>query len=277
MKQPIMDSLRFPGGKTRALTFSYDDGVLQDRRLVGILNDRGLRGTFNIGSGVLGYVDPTGLMTKLQPEEIAPLYAGHEIASHGLYHSAPTALGGPAALYEIIEDRRRLEELSGGIVRGFAYPYGAYDASVKQLLAAAGMAYARVVPSSGNFALPTDFLEWMPTAHHNDEKLMDLAKAFCGEQRFPHPALFYLWGHSYEFDQFDNWHVIEEFTDYVAQFDQTVWFATNIEIHDYIQAYRQLIYSADAGMIYNPTATHLWMARGRDTFELAPGATVRLA
>ena len=90
----------------------------------------------------------------------------------------------------------------------------------------------------------------MPTAHHNDEKLMDLAKAFCGEQRFPHPALFYLWGHSYEFDQFDNWHVIEEFADYVAQFDQTVWFATNIEIHDYIQAYRQLIYSADAGMIY---------------------------
>ena len=139
------------------------------------------------------------------------------------------------------------------------------------------MAYARVVPSSGNFALPTDFLEWMPTAHHNDEKLMDLAKAFCGEQRFPHPALFYLWGHSYEFDQFDNWHVIEEFTDYMAQFDQTVWFATNIEIHDYIQAYRQLIYSADAGMIYNPTATHLWMARGRDTFELAQGATVRLA
>ena len=63
----------------------------------------------------------------------------------------------------------------------------------------------------------------------------------------------------------------------MAQFDQTVWFATNIEIHDYIQAYRQLIYSADAGMIYNPTATHLWMARGRDAFELAPGATVRLA
>ena len=58
MKQPIMDSLRFPGGKTRALTFSYDDGVLQDRRLVGILNDHGLKGTFNIGSGVLGYVDP---------------------------------------------------------------------------------------------------------------------------------------------------------------------------------------------------------------------------
>ena len=156
MKQPIMDSLRFPGGKTRALTFSYDDGVLQDRRLVGILNDHGLKGTFNIGSGVLGYVDPTGLMTKLQPEEIAPLYAGHEIASHGLYHSALTALGGPAALYEIIEDRRRLEELSGGIVRGFAYPFGAYDASVKQLLAAAGMAYARAV-SYTHLTLPTTF------------------------------------------------------------------------------------------------------------------------
>lgn len=30
--------LKFPGGKTRALTFSYDDGVSQDMRLVTLFN-----------------------------------------------------------------------------------------------------------------------------------------------------------------------------------------------------------------------------------------------
>ena len=38
----------FPGGKHKVLTFSYDDGKLEDRRLVEIFNKNGLRGTFNL-------------------------------------------------------------------------------------------------------------------------------------------------------------------------------------------------------------------------------------
>ena len=41
-------------GKKKAITFSYDDGVLQDRRLVEILNKYGLKATFNINSELLG-------------------------------------------------------------------------------------------------------------------------------------------------------------------------------------------------------------------------------
>ena len=43
--------MRFPGGLAKALTFSYDDGVEQDIRLVEILDKYGMKGTFNLNSG----------------------------------------------------------------------------------------------------------------------------------------------------------------------------------------------------------------------------------
>ena len=43
--------LRFPGGKAKALTLSYDDGMRQDMRMVEILRPAGIKCTFNINSG----------------------------------------------------------------------------------------------------------------------------------------------------------------------------------------------------------------------------------
>lgn len=38
-------------GKKKAVTFSFDDGVTQDIRLIEIFNKYGLKGTFNLNSG----------------------------------------------------------------------------------------------------------------------------------------------------------------------------------------------------------------------------------
>ena len=43
----------FPGGKTKAVTFSYDDGIVSDKKLVKILNEYGMKGTFNVNSGIM--------------------------------------------------------------------------------------------------------------------------------------------------------------------------------------------------------------------------------
>ena len=40
--------LRFPGGKTKSVTYSYDDGCRQDIKVAEILKRYGIRGTFNI-------------------------------------------------------------------------------------------------------------------------------------------------------------------------------------------------------------------------------------
>ena len=49
----------YPGGLAKAITFSYDDGQVYDRRLIEIFNQAGFKGTFHLNSGNLdkdGYV-----------------------------------------------------------------------------------------------------------------------------------------------------------------------------------------------------------------------------
>lgn len=278
-----MDAMLFPGGTQKALTLSYDDGVVQDRRLLDILDRYGLKATFNLGAGVLGYRGKANMngrevdISKVAPEEVAELYANHEVAGHGLWHSSLPSVGTPAAMYEIIEDKRRLEGLTNKLIRCFAYPFGTFNDEVKELLRLAGYEGARTVISTGRFDIPGDFLAWEATCHHNDPKLMALAKEFCeGGHPFAPAELFYLWGHAYEFDADDNWERIEGFASYVSQYAGSIWFATNGQIVDYVKAFRQLKYSADASLVMNPTNTALWLKTPRQVVCVPPGETVRI-
>ena len=44
--------MKLKDGKSKVLTLSYDDGVVQDIRLINILDKYGIRGTFNINTGM---------------------------------------------------------------------------------------------------------------------------------------------------------------------------------------------------------------------------------
>ncbi len=277
------DSLVFPGGKSKACTFSYDDGVVQDRRLAPLLRERGIKCTFNLNAGLLGHADMGGFpgrpdldISKVEAAEAAQLYAGHEIAGHGLYHSALDTVGTPLAAYEIAEDKRRLEQISGKPLRMFAYPFGVYSRETMEALRLAGYRGARTIKSTGQFSIPEDFLEWNPTCHHNDPRLMELAREFLDGVPF-FPMLFYVWGHAYEFDADHNWQVMETLADFLALHRDRIWFATNGEILDYVTAYRRLIYSVDGSMIYNPSAADVTIRTSMtQTVLLKAGAVTRV-
>ncbi len=249
--------MRFPGGRAKALTLSYDDGVRQDHRLMEMLNRHGIKATFNLNSGLFlqQREEETPLSKhRMTMAQAAALFrnSGHEIASHGKSHAALEQLPYSDVVNEIMEDRRVLETVFGGIVRGFAYPFGSYDERVIDSLKACGIAYARTVEASEGFELPVDWLRLKPTCHHNHPALMELADAFLrGDDRWG-PKMFYLWGRSYEFDGDNNWQVMEEFCKYAGA-NKNIWYATNICIHDYVEAYRQLRCSVDGRIVYNPT------------------------
>lgn len=265
MGKNISLEMRFPGGKKKALTFSYDDGTVHDRKLVALLNRYGVKGTFNLNSGVFSAkeeLDADGVTTdfsKVDAEEVKELYAGHEVASHTLTHPAITNLPPNMAAAEVLKDRKNLEELTGNLVRGFAYPFGAYNEMSEEILEACGIEYARTVLSTNAFFLPQDFLEWHPTCHHDAENLMELLQEFCKGERQYEPWVFYLWGHSYEFAGKDNWQVLEKFLDYVKNYEEEIWFASNMEIVDYVKAYRALRRSTDGTILYNPSGITLWI------------------
>ena len=48
--------MRFPEGKAKVFTMSYDDGIFQDYRLIDIMKKNNLKGTFNINAGIIASV-----------------------------------------------------------------------------------------------------------------------------------------------------------------------------------------------------------------------------
>lgn len=270
--------VRFPEGKDRALTFSYDDGVIQDKRMVALLDRYGMKGTFNLNSGCFRKKDgPKD--RRMTEREIVELFGNsqHEVACHGVTHPYLETLPTAEAVCEVLEDRRNLERLFGKPIRGMAYPFGTYNERVINVLRDCGIVYSRTVSSTEKFELPSDWFRLPATCHHNNPRLMELARQFAElDLRYKNAKLFYLWGHTYEFDEKDNWNVIEEFTDFMAQKADTVWYATNMEIYDYLRDYSQLIFSVGCEIVENPTARRLWFCRHGTVYAIEAGETLKL-
>lgn len=259
---------RFPNGVNKAVTLSFDDGRDHDRKLVRLLNDYGLKGTFHLNSGNLGkagYIEKT---------EVASLYQGHEVSAHTVDHPFLEQTPPDQVLEQVVADRKALEELVNYLVKGMSYPFGTYSDQVVGILRSIGIEYARTVNSHGGFHKPEDWLRWHPTCHH--KQMVEYADQWIHmQQRYSRMSLFYVWGHSYEFDNDDNWDLVERFGEMIGGKDD-VWYATNAEVYAYCKAVEGLRYSADSRLIHNPSAQSVWLSVEGDPVEVGSGEIVRL-
>jgi peptidoglycan-N-acetylglucosamine deacetylase len=241
----------FPGGRRKCLTMSYDDGVVQDRRLVEIFNRYGIRGTFHLNSGALG------APANLRSDEVKSLFAGHEVSVHGVTHPCLSQLPREEVIREILDDRRALEGFVGYVVRGMSYPGGDLSDGVVAMLPHLGIEYARTVWTRPDFLVPEDLLRWRASCHHS--QAMERGEQFLKIPPRWGLQLFYVWGHSYEFDSGDGWAMIESFCQRLGRREE-IWYATNIEIVDYVNAIRAMRCSADGKRLHNPSSQPVWFS-----------------
>ena len=268
----------YPNGKHYAVTFSYDDGRTDDRRLVEIFNKYGAKCTFNLYSANLNSGRDEYCIMR---DEIKTLYEGHEIACHAYHHPHLERMTIKDQYEELISDREALEKYSGKLVRGMAFPYGTYNADTLAAMKIAGIEYGRTTASTHNFVVPDDFLTWHPTCHHNDcEKQIDQFIYNIEKAPWRAGGLLYIWGHSYEFTQKDaavDFDVFEGYIKRLSEYSHDIWFATNVEIMDYIKAQKQLKRSADGTMFYNPTQIDVWLSVGKEPIKIGAGETVKIS
>ena len=267
-------------GKRKTLTLSYDDGVVQDIRLIEIMNKYGIKGTFNVNSGSWLAEDKVRekFYGRLKLSEAKQLYinSGHEVAVHSYTHPFLEQLDSSEVIYEITQDRLALEKDFGKITRGMAYPMGTYSEDVIEALDKCGVVYSRTTKATYGFKFPERWLELHPTCHHRDERLFELTERFVSEpSRWGNAQMFYLWGHSYEFDNDDNWDRIEKFCQ-IAGGHRDIWYTTNIEIYDYVKAYNSLNTSYDKKMIHNPSGMDVWFDINGEIYSVKPGETIKL-
>jgi peptidoglycan/xylan/chitin deacetylase (PgdA/CDA1 family) len=270
--------MRFPEGRAKALTFSYDDGVKADIRLLEIFKKYGLKGTFNLNSKRF---DSQVWNGHLDEEQTYNTFAncGQEIALHGARHVFLDKVPLPEAVKEVVDNRDYLENKFERIVDGMAYAYSGYTDEVLKVLPALGVKYARTTVSTHTFDIPKEWLTWNPTCHHADKMLGELTDKFLNTspddvEKKREPWLFYIWGHSFEYDNADNWSVIEELGKRVAG-NKDIWFATNKEIYNYVTAYRSLEFSLDGERVYNPSAIPVWLQLRGKVYQIPSGAQVK--
>lgn len=281
--------MRFPNGKAKAVTFSYDDGRKSDIRFSDMLERYGLKCTFNINGAKFRNDEHHLTHDDIQKYIID---RGHEIAVHGYYHRASGTLRAIEGIRDVLDNRIELEQEFDTIIRGMAYPDSgvtnfvnadySYE-KVKNYLTELDIAYSRTLGGdNGRFFLPDDWHAWVPTSHHNNDNLfgwidiflkLDMSENMYIASR--RSRLLYVWGHSFEFDSNNNWDRGEEICKRLGGHDD-IWYATNIEIYDYVNAYNSLIYSADNTKIYNPTLKTIWLDIDKKLYEIKPGETLRI-
>ena len=258
----------YPDGKRKACTFSYDDNQIYDRRLIDIFNQYELKATFHINAGTL---DQEGF---IKTAEVKELYFGHEISCHGYSHPFMTHLSQTELAFEIMEERKILEKIAGYPIRGLSYPFGDYSDDVIKALSKFGMEYARTVENTDAFGTPGDWMKWKPTCHHNGLS-EELISRFDCPPEYSRLPLLYIWGHSFEFEREKSWVLFEKMCSRLKQCTG-VWFATNIEIKEYLTAVRGLICSANCRTIYNPSAKTVFLLADELVITVQPGETVTI-
>ena len=223
-------------GKLKAVTFSFDDGVLQDKRAIALLNKYNLKATFNLNSSLFGLKNEYEVggkiirRDKFLPTEIKELYKEHEVAVHTLTHAFLPQLADETVTWQVEEDRKTLSKLVGYDVVGMAYPCGGVnndDRVAKLIKENTGVRYARTITLDPTFTPRKNLYRFDPTAFHKDfEKNYLLAEEFFKPES---EGVFYIWGHAYEFDIDNSWDKFEQFCKFISGRDD-VFYGTNKEI-----------------------------------------------
>lgn len=259
----------YPNGYMKAATFSYDDGVVEDLELISIFDTYGVKGAFNLNSGRMN--DAQG--TRLKPDVAASAYDNHEVASHSLTHPDLTTLTYDEIMSQIVDDQSNIEKITGKAVKGVAYPLGkpTNDTRLLDIMRLSGIKYARGIGATKKFSLPTDFMRLTPSGHHKTES--GLIDSFIEQTTDNEMLLLYIWGHAYEFDDDNNWELIESFCEKLSDQDD-IWLATNIEIVEYVKAMREL--EIKDNQIINSSPITLCVKVGEQLTEILPYSVVTL-
>ena len=197
--------------KNKIVTFSFDDGVCYDKRLVEIFNKYNLKCTFNINTGIQDdshTFDRGGFpieVHRMTPDEMREVYKGHEIATHTLTHPWLTKCPDDVLNYEIQKDIENIQTIFG--VKGvpcLAYPYGDYDERVFNALRRNGVKFARATKPTKGFDVPENLLAYHPTEHYRDPNILDIINEFLNSKSDKKQVLC-IWGHAYELEGYNEW------------------------------------------------------------------------
>lgn len=267
----------YPGGKKKAFNITYDDGVLQDRRFVQLLNRFCIPATFHLNSALMDppftWVHENGqAITRLTPKEAIQLYAGHEIASHSLTHPDFTGLPKGEILRQMQVDKQNLQQLFGCEIAGFGVPFDYYGPEAVDAARECGFSYGRNSGQTLCYDPPFDYFDWAVGVYHLNPAFDTYIDGFFKTDQ---PlALCQIVGHSYDLDVYQMWDKMESLLKRVSQ-DDTIACLTHKQLVDYLKAMRTSWVSDT--LIVNRGSKELWFEIDGKVQTVKPGEKIEIS
>lgn len=239
--------------KTPRLLFttSWDDGYPLDLRLAELLHKYSIKGTFFIPS-----FNSEG-KPVLKDSEIREIGGGFEIGSHTLEHVYLDSLRLEDATAQIVDGKKNIENILGRSVDGFCYPGGRHNKKIRDVVKKSDFIYARKVSNMDldildKYQIPTTLQFYphrrtvfvknyltngsllrgrlLPILLRNKDMVSQHIAAMDYVVR--NGGVFHLWGHSWEFDSFNGWVLLEEILKYAKDNFPASSFVENRQLID---------------------------------------------
>ena len=204
----------------------WDDGDVDDIRLVEILKKHGAKATFNICPGGAkserrkahdfgGKYD----VYRLTLDEMPQVYDGFCIGGHTMTHPLLPKIDPELAYAELVDCKQFIEQHFGQVDCGMSYPCGQYDDAVKALVRKAGYLYSRTV---GNVELRLNVDDPMALHTHCHFLAADFWEKFEAVKAID--GDFYFWGHTFELMSDDaGWQDLDRMIGRLTDDSATEW------------------------------------------------------
>ena len=189
--------------------FSIDDGTVYDETTIEIFNRYGIKGTFNLNSGLQDFVWYLGDLPirRLPLYEYRSLYDGHEVASHTLTHPYLDQCPDDVVVREVSEDINNLEAIFEHEVKSFATPFETCgDREVWLISKYTKATNIRLSEIDESFKKPSDPYHIKVTAL-DINRALELIQDFINDDN---AELFVYAGHSYDFYVENTFNLLEE-------------------------------------------------------------------
>lgn len=196
----------------KIITFSFDDGEIYDERLCQLFRKYEIHASFGLRSGCFDmhgklFNEDGSFFREYQilgEKDIARVYKGFEICSHGAHHRGFTKLSYDELKQEIGQDQIVFKRLTGQDIIGAIYPGGQYNDTSIQNLKSLDIKYCRATPDGNyNTDVPHNWLAWIPTCHFQDRFLLEFIQDFSSRSNSV-PQILHIFGHSYELEYKDR-------------------------------------------------------------------------
>jgi hypothetical protein len=152
-----------------------------------------------------------------------------------------------------------------------------------------GIEYARTVDDTYGFGIPENFLKWHPTMHQfskaywkpNDpvQDSIEISLFYRTIDAFLQTkdlAVLDIWGHSWEMgSDAKKWNKTEQFFQ-VLSHQSEVYYCQQIDLVDYIQAFRNLRFSMNSTIVFNPSKFRVYFRYNQVIQSVGPGETIHL-